>query len=109
MTNLSYYTDMIAFYKPNKGNKGSASSFHYSPKFNCVFAEIIKQNSWDESTRTGVFKQSRNDPTTHIIIKLGWHEVGSILDCIERYRPFSTYHEQDDFPKVLNLRFGIKL
>lgn len=87
---------MIHIYHPNKSVKGFACSFWYSTRNDSVFATLIKQSGWNEKTQTGVFKDSLNDPTKRVNIKLSELEVSAILDCIERNRPFSGFHALDD-------------
>lgn len=91
---------MLHVYHPSKSVKGFALSFWYSPKNNSVFATLIKQHSWDAEREVGVFKASINDPLKKTTTKLSWVEIGAILDCIERNRPFSTYHDQEE-PKQI--------
>ena len=92
---------MLHVYHPNKAVKGFACSFWYSEKDNAVFATILKQSGWDDKNGNGVFKDSKNDPTKKVNIKLSAFEVGSILDCIERNRPFSSFHDHDETPKSI--------
>lgn len=95
---------MIHVYHPSKTIKGFACSFWYSSRNNSVFATLIKQSGWDDKNQNGLFKGNLNDPTKKVTIKLSWVEVGAILDCIDRNRPFSTYHDQDDFPKTIQFQ-----
>jgi hypothetical protein len=93
---------MNHIYHPTKSVKGFACSFWYSDRDNAVYATLIKQAGWDEKTQNGTFKDSLNDPNKKVNIKLSFVEVAAILDCIERNRPFSNYHDQDDFPKQIS-------
>lgn len=83
----------IYIYRPNKSVKGFACSFWVSDKSGCLFATLIKQSGWDEKTQHGTFKASKNDPLRQVNIKLSGVEACGILDCIERGRPFQTYHD----------------
>lgn len=91
---------MIHFYHPNKSVKGSASSFWYSKKNNCVLATIMKQSGWDTKADNGVFQD--NTPAMKCSIKLSQVEVCSIIDCLERNRPFTTHHAFGDNPKNIS-------
>ncbi len=93
---------MLAFYKPNKNNKGFAASFTYSERDNNVYATILRQCGFSDETQKGIFKASKDDPEAHVNIKLSSTEVGGILDCIERGRPLSKYHENDEKPKSIS-------
>jgi hypothetical protein len=92
----------VQFYHPSSRGNGFATSFSDSFNNDCVFATIIKQSGWDETTKTGSFKASREDVNANVTIKLNDLEVAAILDAIERGRPFSTYHD-GDVPK--NIQF----
>lgn len=80
----------IQIYHANKSVKGSACSFRYLDNYNTVMAELIKQNSWDESKMVGGF-----DSESKVSIKFSFLEICAIIDCIERNRPFSTYHRSE--------------
>jgi|WetSurMetagenome_2_1015567.scaffolds.fasta_scaffold139285_2 hypothetical protein len=91
---------MIHIYHPSKSLNGSACSFWIGNE-GSLFATILKQSGWDNETRTGTFKASVSDATKKVNIKLSEIEVCSILDCIDRGRSFSTYHDNDDSPKSI--------
>jgi len=90
---------MIQIYHPRKDVKGFACSFWQSRRDGAFMATILKQSGWDEARQNGVFGDSRKDPMKNVTIKLGQVEVAGILDCIERNRPFSTFHDSDQKPK----------
>lgn len=92
---------MIHIYKPNKAVKGFACSFWYSNRDESLFATIIKQSGWDAEKGNGVFKANKNDPNGKTSIKLSFVEAAAILDCIERNRPFNTFHDGEDKPKSI--------
>lgn len=92
----------LPFYHPSSRGGGFAASFSDSFNHDCVFATLIKQSGWNDETKTGSFKASREDVTANVTIKLNDLEVAAILDCIERGRPFNTYHD-GDVPK--NIQF----
>lgn len=86
---------MIALYKPNKANKGFACSFNVPTDFSCVYATLLRQYSWNDESKTGSFRENRNDPENRVNIKLSFTEAAAILDCLERNRDFSAYHDAD--------------
>lgn len=92
---------MIHIYRPNKAVKGFACSFWYSDRDDSFYATIIKQSGWDDAKQVGSFKDSLDDPTKKVNIKLSDFEACAILDCIERNRPFSTFHQFDEAPKSI--------
>jgi hypothetical protein len=92
----------IHFYHPNKVSTGFAASFWFSDRDDTIFATILKQAGWDEKTQNGIFKDSMNDPLKRVNIKLGYVEIAAILDCIERSRPFATFHDNEESPKQIS-------
>jgi hypothetical protein len=90
----------IAFYKPNKSNRGFAASFQNSHQNDCVFATIIKQSSWNEETKIGGFAASREDKSASVTVKLNQVETAAILDCIERGRPYSSFHDGESSKNI---------
>lgn len=90
---------MIHIYHPNKSNKGSAASFWYSERNGSIFATIIKQSGWDAQNDNGIFRDE--SPAMKTSVKLSQTEVAAILDCVERNRPFKTYHDFGDKPKTI--------
>lgn len=87
-------------YHPSKSLKGSAASFFYSVKNDCILATIMKQSGWDEVKGVGIFQDKT--PEMKATIKLGQVEIGGILDCIERNRPFKTVHDFDKKLTTIN-------
>ena len=92
---------MIHIYHPNKAVKGFACSFWYSDRDGNLYATLIKQSGWDDTNQVGTFKASLEDPTKKVNIKLSDVEACAILDCIERNRPFSSFHQFDEAPKSI--------
>lgn len=90
----------LHFYHPNKSSTGSACSFADSLNNDCVYASILKQSGWDEKSGNGTFKASLEDKTMSVTVKLSDLEIAAILDCIERGRPFSTYHDGDSAKQI---------
>jgi hypothetical protein len=86
---------MIQFYKPNPRVTGSACSFRGDTVEGNVFVSLLKQASWDDNAKIGSFKANKDDKSKVANIKLNFNEAAAILDCIERNRPFSTYHKTE--------------
>lgn len=85
----------IQIYHPNKSNTGFACSFSQSDRDNTIFATLLKQSGWNPEQGIGTFKESRNDPTKNVNIKLELVEAAAILDCVDRGRAFTTMHDGD--------------
>lgn len=100
---------MVNFFHPNKTNTGSACSFNQNVKTGDIYATLIKQASYDAEKRIGGFAESRGNPEKHINIKLGATEVAAILDCIDRFRAFSTVHDNDKDKTLKSINFGLWL
>ena len=92
---------MPQIYHPNKNNTGFACSFSQSDKDNLIYATLLKQSGWDPHKKIGVFKDSKNDPTKNVSIKLEHVEIGAILDCIDKNRSFSTMHDGEKYIKSI--------
>lgn len=92
----------LHIYHPNRKVTGFAASFWYSSKDNVIFATILKQSGWDETRQNGIFRDSMNDPNKKVNIKLSYVEAAAILDCIERNRPFSSFHDSEEYPKQIS-------
>lgn len=72
---------MIQFYKPTAANKGHAASFRLVG--DVVYLEMIKQSGWNETTKTGSFAGSRNDPNKKINLKFNAVELASFVRAIK--------------------------
>lgn len=91
----------IHIYHPNRKSTGFAASFWYSDRDDTIFATLLKQSGWDDARQNGVFKDSMNDPLKRVNIKISYTEIAAIVDCIERGRPLSAFHDADEFPKQI--------
>lgn len=94
---------MIQFYKPNPKVTGSACSFWLN-KDRSIMSSIIKQDSWNEKTRTGSFVKNKDNPKGKVVLKLGRIEVAGIIDSLETNREFCVYHKSEK--QSLQVRFG---
>lgn len=86
---------MIAFYKPNSKNTGTACSFSVNPKDESIWSSLIKQASWNESKKIGSFSENQNNPSKSVKIKFSLTEAAGILDALERNTEFSAYHTSE--------------
>lgn len=95
---------MIQFYKPNSKNTGSGCSFNFSAKDECVFINLIKQSSWDESKKRGSFAGNAQNPKMSCSVKISTTEAGDIISAIRRNSEFTGFH---DSPKqVTRIKFS---
>ena len=83
---------MIQFYKPTKTVKGTACSFWRNSDDNSFWASMIKQDSWNDKTKTGSFSKNKNDPTKRVIVKFSATEMAGFMDAAERNVEYSGYH-----------------
>lgn len=93
----------IEFYKPNKNSTGACATFEVrvgdeNEKKNGFYVNILKQASWNDSTRTGSFSENVNDPLKHKKIKLNDLELCNLLMVIESNseKKFSTVHKNGE-------------
>ena len=80
---------MIQFYKPNPKNTGSGCSFKMSAKDDCVFVNLIKQSSWDESKKRGSFAGNSQNPK---------------MSAMRRNAEFTGFH--DSAKQVTRIKFS---
>jgi len=93
----------IEFYKPQKSGAGTCATFDCvtsleDAKKNGFYINLLKQHSWDESTRNGSFKENVNNPEKHKKIKLNDLELCNFLYVLESNgeKKFSTVHKNGD-------------
>lgn len=77
----------MKFYKPTKSTTGYATGWNFNSADGKVFASFIKQTGWDDSKRVGSFKGGKQ-----ITLTFAMHEVGAILNCIERGLSKNLFH-----------------
>lgn len=94
---------MIQFYKPNPKVTGSACSFWLN-KDKSIMASLIKQDSWNEKTRTGSFAKNKDNPRGKVVLKLSRIEIAGFIDSLETNRECSVYHKSEK--QSLQVRFG---
>jgi len=95
---------MIQFYKPNPKNTGTACSFKVSVKDDCVFVNLIKQSSWDDSKKRGSFSGNSQNPKMSSSVKLNSTELGEIISAIRRNSEFNGFH--DSAKQVTKIKFS---
>lgn len=96
----------LQFFKPNPRGTGHACSFNVQTKaedetgrkVRGVYLEIIKQTSWDNSAKTGSFKDGQK-----INIKFSKTEAAGLLDAIERVTTAKMFHSSGD--KTTSIEF----
>ena len=91
-------------YKGNSKGSGAAASFTFNTDTKDVYLEIVKQTSWNESSKTASFKDGDKK-----ILKLGVSEVGQILEVINSngVRTYSTVHKNTyDENKTTSIKFN---
>jgi len=93
----------IEFYKPQKSGTGTCATFDCvtsleDPKKNGFYVNLLKQHSWDDSTRNGSFKENVNNPEKHKKIKLNDLELCNFLYVLESggEKKFSTVHKNGE-------------
>jgi hypothetical protein len=86
---------MLAFYKPNSKNTGTACSFSVNPRDCSIWSSLIKQSSWNESKKIGSFLENQNNPNKSVKIKFTLTETAGLLDALERNTEFSAYHTSE--------------
>ncbi|MDB4664879.1 hypothetical protein OAE97_00865 [Verrucomicrobia bacterium] len=83
---------MIQFYKPNPKVTGHACSFNYSDRDRCVYVNLIKQASWDDSKKRGTFGQNAKNPAKSCNFKLSDDEMCGIINTIRSNAEFKIFH-----------------
>jgi hypothetical protein len=93
----------IEFYKPQKTGNGTCATFECNTsleddKKNGFYINLLKQHSWNDSTKTGSFKENVNNPEKHKKVKLNDLEICSFIQVIESNseRKFSTVHKSGE-------------
>lgn len=95
---------MIAFYKPNNKNTGTACSFSVNTKEGSIWSSLIKQSAWNENTKTGSFSDNRENPQKSARIKFSQAEAAGILEALDKNTEFSAYHSSDK--QVTKIKFS---
>ena len=94
---------MISFYKPTPKVTGTALSFYLNKRDNAFFSELLKQASWDASTRRANFLSNKKVEGKNVNIKFSQAEIASFIDAMERNVEFTGYHGSN---QVVKFSFG---
>lgn len=91
----------LQFFKPNAKGTGAALSVSFNSKGDKkgAFFELIKQVSWDNTTKKGKFGGGAKTLT-----KFNTTELAQFIDCIERGADFekALYHTTQDSSSQIN-------
>lgn len=106
----------LSFYKPNSYNKGSASQFQFGAKDNDygLYVSVVKQASWDASSKKGSFSENAKNPQKNKRVKLNAGEAAAICRVVlSETDKWSSVHRSES--KITSLQFshyikdGVKL
>lgn len=92
----------LKFYKPNPRSTGCAAGVSFNSKDEAVYIEFIKQVSWDDRLKRGVFKGGKQGN-----VKFSLTEVGGLLKTLEKGTEYSGYHHVPDSTKSTRINFGL--
>lgn len=84
---------MIAIYKPNSKNTGSACNLNYDSKNGCIYIGMVKQVSW--SNGKGSFAANAKNPEKTVNAKFNIFEIGNMIDSIRNNKEWKTYHKNE--------------
>lgn len=59
----------------------------------CWFINAVKQASWNDSTKTGSFKENIKDPQKSSVVKMSANEAGEILSSFKSRIPVNFFHK----------------
>lgn len=86
----------LQFYKPNKFKTGSAGSFTINSKGGAIYAEIVKQLTWDDKTETATFyDKEKKEKGPNVKIQLDRDEIGGLIYSLLTKGEFKAYHESE--------------
>ena len=96
----------MRIYKPNSKNTGYAGSFSVTSsaatKGQGIYLEIIKQKTWDDSSKTGTFDSSKENK---INLKFSNAEVAEMIMICQRQKGQAKfYHKTPD--STAQISFG---
>jgi len=94
---------MISIYKPNKKNEGCACSFSLGFDGR-IYLNAVQQVSWDDTKRTGSFADNAKNKDKSISVKFNEFEAGGIVNAIDSYIEYSTFHSFDDNKTQISLK-----
>jgi len=94
----------FTLYKPNSKNQGSAFSFSINKGKNdkpVLFVSMIQQHSWNDSRKTGSFKENAKNPDKSATTALSLIEAGEILSSFKNRIPFVAFHKKDQDTTII--------
>ena len=92
-------------YKPNSKNTGCACSFDIgsSGKNNGVslYISFVLQSGWNDSNKTGSFKENAKNPDKTATVKLSAHEAGEFLSSLKTRIPYVAFHKSSEDTTII--------
>lgn len=95
----------VSFYKPNSKNTGAAFSANF--KGSELYFNIVKQASWNDSSRRASFKENVKNPQKSLAVKINTTEAANIILAMETKGKYSTYHKSKN--QNLNINFELMM
>ena len=92
-------------YKPNQKNTGCAMSFEIgkakdgSPAW---FINAIQQASWNDSSKTGSFKENAKNPQKSTVVKMNANEAGEMISSIKSRIPVVFFHKFNEDTTIIS-------
>lgn len=99
----------VQFYKPNAKVTGTACQFWIGDD-GAIMGSLIKQDGWNQNTRSGSFAKNMNNPAKKVILKFAQAEVGEIVRAIDSNTTAQTngndgfYHRSQN--QITKIFFG---
>ena len=88
---------ILKIYKPNSKNTGHAFNFSIGSDQKTeepvVFMGAIKQSGWDNTKKTGDFKNNAKNPEKSTTVKLGEFECGEIISSLKNRHEWGNFHD----------------
>lgn len=99
----------VQFYKPNAKVTGTACQFWVGDD-GAIMGSLIKQDGWNQNTRSGSFAKNMNNPAKRVILKFSQAEVGEMIRAIDTNTTAQTngndgfYHRSQN--QITKIFFG---
>ena len=99
----------VQFYKPNAKVTGTACQFWVGDD-RAIMGSLIKQDGWNQNTRSGSFAKNMSNPAKRVILKFAQAEVGEIIRAIDTNTTAQTsgndgfYHRSQN--QITKIFFG---
>jgi hypothetical protein len=90
-------------YKPNSKNAGSAFAFNIGLNKGkpSLYINAVLQASWNDTTKTGSFKENAKDPQKSATVMLNANEAGEILSSLKSRIPVVFFHKTPNGSSVI--------